>query len=589
MISKFRNPILGGFYPDPSICRAGDDFYLVNSTFAYFPGIPVFHSRDLRRWKQIGNAISRPGQLCYDGHRISEGLFAPTIRYNRGLFYILCTLIRTGGNFIITAQDPAGPWSDPVWLNGADGIDPSIFFDCMRRVRSTLRQIPYQNNTPWGVDCMRGVHTPGMYPETNTLPKQPTLGLVDDDGKVWYTGTHPAPEGEAYPGNYEIYIQEMDLAELEKGKNPLIGTSHGIWRGALRNAIWPEGPHIYRINGWYYLLYAEGGTSRDHAVCVARSKNIRGPWEGKPGNPILTHRYLGKNAEIVNAGHADLVDDTLGNWWMVLLASRPFNEVCPLGRETFMVPVVWEDDWPRVASDSGLIENEFSLPNLKTGDADGIVWNDTHSCDHFNGQLPFHWLMLRMPVDAQNAALSLVARPGALRLFTKAATMRGREHPAFAGRRLQHKNWTFMAALEFNPQKACESAGIILLQSEDFQYRLELYAASSIAEAELSLRLVRASGKADEIIANREWGEAAQSPGNPLILAARCEEMELSFFYGKDQYSLECFANGLDARILSTEYAGGFTGTLAGVFATGNGTDTPNYADVIWAMLVGSL
>jgi alpha-N-arabinofuranosidase len=464
------------------------------------------------------------------------------------MFYILCTLIRTGGNFIISAQDPAGPWSDPVWLKGADGIDPSIFFV--------------------------------------------------NDGKVWYTGTHPAPEGEAYPGNYEIYIQEMDASllsgsSLQAGKTQtggtslLLGEKHGIWRGALRNAIWPEGPHIYKINGWYVLLHAEGGTSRDHAVCVARAKNIRGPWEGKPGNPILTHRYLGKNAEIVNVGHADLVDDPLGNWWMVLLASRPFSEVCPLGRETFMVPLVWEDDWPRVASGSGLVEKEFSLPSLGGDNTDEAVWNDTHSCDHFNAQLPLHWLTLRMPVDVQDEALSLVARPGALRLFTKAATMRGREHPAFAGRRVRHKNWTFMAALEFNPQQTCESAGIILLQSEDFQYRLELYAGSAATEAELSLRLIRATGKADEIVVSGNWSEAAQSPSGPLILAARCEEMKLSFFYGKDQYSLECFANGLDARILSTEYAGGFTGLVAGVFASGNGTNTGNYADVLWAEYQG--
>jgi alpha-N-arabinofuranosidase len=320
-------------------------------------------------------------------------------------------------------------------------------------------------------------------------------------------------------------------------------------------------------------------------VCIARSKNMRGPWEGKPGNPILTHRYLGRNAEIVNVGHADLVDDTLGNWWMVLLASRPFNEVCPLGRETFMVPVVWEDGWPRAASSSGLVEKEFPLPNLNGDEADDIVRDNESSRDHFNGQLPLHWLILRMPVDEKDSALSLVTRPGALRLFTKAVTMRGVGHPAFAGRRLQHKNWTFMAALEFNPKHSCESAGIILLQSEDFQYRLELYAASTAGEAKISLRLIRAAGKEDEIIANREWNEAA--PDGPLILAAKCEEMELSFFYGKDQSSLECFANGLDARILSTEYAGGFTGTLAGVFATGNGTDTANYADVIWTMYSG--
>jgi len=550
MARTYRNPILSGFYPDPSICRVEDDFYLVTSTFAYFPGIPVFHSRDLCHWKQIGSAIHRPGQLCFDGHGISRGLFAPTIRHNRGFFYILCTLIDSGGNFIITAENPAGPWSDPVWLSGAEGIDPSIFFD--------------------------------------------------DDGKAWYTGTRPAPEGEAYPGNYEIYIQQIDLSLLAAKKNPLIGESAGIWRGALRGCIWPEGPHIYKINGWYYLLHAEGGTGLDHAVCVARAKNISGPWEGKPSNPVVTHRHLGKTADIINTGHADLVDDTAGNWWMVLLASRPSHGVCPLGRETFMVPVIWEDQWPRVASKTGLIEEAFPLPDLpaySTGGqstaSDNIDWRVENSCDHFSPidncslKLPPHWLMLRMPVNEKDAALSLTDRAGALRLFTKAATMRGKDHPAFAGRRLRHKNWAFSAAMEFLPKTAGESAGIILLQSEDWQYRLELYlaepAAQSSRQRELALRLVRAAGKEDEILASGICVFAATETPGKLVLAACCEEMEINFFYGTDANSLKHFAEPVDGRILSTEYAGGFVGTLAGVFATGNGTDTGNYADVLWA------
>jgi len=533
---SFRNPILNGFYPDPSLCRVGGDFYLVNSTFAYFPGIPIFHSTDLRRWKQIGNAIDRPGQLCFDGHEISQGLFAPTIRYNRGTFYILCTLIHTGGNFIITARDPSGPWSDPVWLDGADGIDPSIFFD--------------DDGT-------------GPFP------------------RAWYTGTHPAPEGEAYPGNYEIYVQEMDLSLLEAGKNPLIGKSFGIWRGALRDAIWPEGPHLYRIGGWYYLLHAEGGTGPDHAVCVARARNVRGPWEGKKSNPVLTHRHLGKTAAIINAGHGDLFDDPAGNWWMALLASRPFGGVCPLGRETFMVPVYWEDGWPWVASKTGLIEDEFPLPDNDPGAVGALEWKGESACDHFDGKLssgtalPLHWLALRMPMREQDAAFSLTG--GALRLFTRAATMRGKEHPAFAGRRLGHKNWAFSAALEFTPKAPGESAGIILLQNEDWQYRFELFLAGS---GDTALRLIRAAGSADEeIVAS---GKAEKVP-RTVVLAARCEDMTLAFFYGKDQYNLKPFAGGVDGHILSAEFSGSFVGTLAGVFASGNGSDTGNYADVFWA------
>jgi len=525
MIHKYKNPILSGFYPDPSICRVDDAFYLVTSTFAYFPGIPVFRSYDLLNWEQIGNAIDRPGQLCFDGHGTSRGLFAPTIRHNKGAFYILCTLIDNGGNFIISAKDPAGPWSDPVFLPQADGIDPSIFFD--------------------------------------------------DDGKVWYTGTHPAPEGEAYPGNYEIYVQQLDLSLFAAGKNPLLGESHGIWRGAMRNVIWPEGPHIYKIGGWYYLLHAEGGTSIDHAVCIARAKNIFGPWEGKKSNPILTHRHLGKEAQIVNVGHADIVDDVEGNWWMVLLASRPFSGVCPLGRETFMVPIVWEDDWPRVCTKSGLVENEGSLPCFaKNIDAFGF---GEFSCDHFNGKLPINWLVLRMPVNEKDALFNLKSRSGALRLFTKAPTMREKKHPAFAGRRLRDENWAFCAAFEFSPSKGNESAGIILLQSENYQYRLEVRG-NGTGSIPL-LRLVKAAGKEDEVVMESECHELVTN----FVLAARCQEMKLSFFYGKDQYSLKQFAAEQDARILSTEISGGFVGTVAGVFASGNGKDTENFADVFWA------
>jgi alpha-N-arabinofuranosidase len=434
-------------------------------------------------------------------------------------------LINTGGNFIITAKDPAGPWSDPVWLSGADGIDPSIFFD--------------------------------------------------DDGKVWYCGTHPAPEGEAYPGNYEIYIREIDIPLLEKGKNPLLGENIGIWRGALRNVIWPEGPHIYKKDGSYYLLHAEGGTGLDHAVCVARAKNIQGTWEGKKSNPVLTHRHLGKRAEIINVGHADIVDDKNENWWMVLLASRPFDGVCPLGRETFMVPIYWEDGWPYIGTKSGLVENEISVPCLTDEKADS-EWDAENPCDHFTDKLPLHWLTLRMPVNEKDASFSLNARNGALRLFTKAAAMREKKHPSFAGRRIRHKNWAFSAEIEFSPKTKNESAGIILLQSEDFQYRFEL---CLNPDGGLVRRVIRAAGKEDEIIAEEDFPESEA----PRIFAAQCEEMKIAFFYGKDQYSMKLFINGIDARILSTEYAGGFTGALAGVFASGNGKDTENYADVLWA------
>jgi len=523
---EYQNPILSGFYPDPSICRAGEDFYLVTSTFAYFPGIPVFHSKDLANWEQIGNVIDRPGQLCYDGHQISQGLFAPTIRYNNGTFYILCTLIKNGGNFIITAKDPKGPWSDPVWLTDADGIDPSIFFD--------------------------------------------------DDGKVWYCGTHPAPEGEAFSGNYEIYIQEMDLEKIKDGINPLTGKSTGIWRGALLNAIWPEGPHIYKINGQYYLLHAEGGTGLDHAVCIARAKDIKGPWEGKKSNPLVTHRHLGKRAKIINVGHADLIDDTNGNWWMVLLASRQFDGVCPLGRETFLIPIFWENDWPFIATESGLIEE-----NTHVKKESFIDTKEDQFLEKGEGKLPLHWLTLRMPVNKNDAAFCLQSRSNALRLFTKSASMRDKEHCAFAGRRIRHKNWEFTASIEFTPKTKDEAAGIIILQSEDYQYRIEI--CSNLQNGSL-VRLIKASGKEDEIIASKELNSQ-----KALFLKAQCIDMKISFYFENDKKTEEELSSCQDARILSTEYAGGFVGSLAGVFASGNGTDTGNFADVLFVEYKGLL
>ncbi|HHE72603.1 MAG TPA: glycoside hydrolase family 43 protein, partial [Chloroflexi bacterium] len=287
MPQTFRNPILSGFYPDPSICRVGDDYYLVNSSFEYFPGLPIFHSRDLVHWRQIGHVLDRPEQLNLDGVRPSGGLYAPTIRYHAGTFYVTNTLVDgpgPKGNFIVTATDPAGPWSEPVWLDDAPGIDPSLFFD--------------------------------------------------EDGRVWYVGNRHAFEGH-YPGHCEIWLQELDLENMT-----LVGERYLLWDGALKGAVYAEGPHLYRVNDHYYLMIAEGGTGHDHAVTIARSDSITGPYYPNPRNPILTHRHLGQDYPIVGTGHADLVETQYGEWWMVALAMRPYDGYFyNLGRETFLIPV----------------------------------------------------------------------------------------------------------------------------------------------------------------------------------------------------------------------------------------------------------
>ncbi len=492
----YSNPILPGYSPDPSICRAGEDFYLVTSTFAYFPGLPVYHSRDLVNWKIVGHALDRPSQLPLEGAQVSQGLFAPTIRCHKGVFYVICTNVSGGGNFIVTAKDPAGPWSEPHWLADAPGIDPSLFFD--------------------------------------------------DDGRAWYCGTRPAPEGERYQGNWEVWLRELDLTTMS-----LKGEARGLWRGALRECIWPEGPHIYKKDGWYYLMAAEGGTCLDHAISIARSRSLEGPFVGKSANPIVTHRHLGKNCPVINVGHGDLVDDPTGKWWMVLLASRPNDGACNLGRETFLVPVEWEDEWPLPCPGSGRIDGPFRAPDLKSFDAGVLLGRD----DFERASLDPEWMSLRRPASA---FASLAERPGWLRLRASASTLREKGEVSYIGRRQRHMSFSIRTVMEFSPTDAGDAAGLVLFQSEDFQYRLELGHSDQGTE----LRLVAAEGGPDRILARRPYS------GSSVILEARAEGQNISFSAGKDPEKLEMLASGIDGRILSTERAGGFVGTTLGIFAT---------------------
>ena len=254
--TRFRNPILPGSHPDPSVCRVGPDYYLVTSTFEWFPGLPVFHSRDLVHWRPLGHVLDRPDQLPLDGVRPSGGLYAPTIRHSGRTFYVVCTLVDgTGaeGNFVVTATDPAGPWSAPHWLGETGSFDPSLFFDA--------------------------------------------------DGRAWFHAARPTDSD----GHTEIWLREFDPAGPT-----LTGPEHVLWDGALKGTVWVEAPHLYRIGDFYHLVVAEGGTALDHAVTVARARRVTGPYEGNPRNPILTHRHLGVDHPILGTGHADLVATTAG-------------------------------------------------------------------------------------------------------------------------------------------------------------------------------------------------------------------------------------------------------------------------------------
>lgn len=277
--ARFHNPIIPGFHPDPSICRVGEDYFLVNSSFAYFPGVPLFHSRDLVHWQQIGHCLTRPSQLPLSHSGPSGGIFAPTIRYHQGRFYMVTTNISGGGNFFVTAADPFGEWSEPVWL-AQGGIDPSLFF-----------------------------HQERAYLTSTGVPEE----------------GDPAGQGQG------ILQSEIDLAS-----GSLLSRPRLIWRGT--GGAFPEGPHLYQLGRYFYLMVAEGGTEYGHSEVIARSDSPWGPWESCPHNPILTHR--GQRSPIQALGHADLVEAQDGSWWMVCLGIRPvFPNAHHLGRETFLAPV----------------------------------------------------------------------------------------------------------------------------------------------------------------------------------------------------------------------------------------------------------
>lgn len=518
MSETFRNPILSGFYPDPSICRVGEEYYMVTSTFEYFPGLPLFHSRDLVHWRQIGHVLDRPSQLDLDGIRPSGGLYAPTIRYAKGTFYVINTLVdgkTKAGNFIVTATDPAGPWSEPYWLDAAPGIDSSLFFD----------------------------------------DDEPTSGA----GRVWYCGNRMAANSQ-FEGHTEIYLQELNLTLMQ-----LVGEPKVIWDGAVRGAVWSEAPHIYKINGMYYLLTAEGGTAHHHAVVVARSESILGPYLGNRGNPILTHRHLGLDYPIVGTGHADLVQTQAGEWWMVMLAMRPYGGYFyNLGRETFLAPVRWEEGWPIVSPGTGRVEAAYLVPDLPKHE-----WPVHPTRDDFDAlTLAYEWNFLRTP---REEFWSLRERPGFLTLHLRPQRLSEWANPSFVGRRQQHIHFEAQTAVEFSPQNSHECAGVVLMQNNNFHFRFVVTQGD-----EPIIQLIKRIQGEEEILFQQPF-----RPGQ-FFLKVVGHEQDYSFYAATEADKWQTIAKGVDGRILSTPVAGGFVGAYMGLYASSNGQPSTNRAYFDW-------
>jgi len=497
----FNNPILPGFYPDPSICRVGDDYYLATSSFEYFPGVPIFHSRDLVHWEQLGHALTRPSQLELTGAKSSQGIFAPTLREHAGLFYLVTTNVSGGGSFYVTARDPRGPWSDPIWLREPDfTMDPSLFFD--------------------------------------------------DDGRVYYTRHGGGRNGGAYQ------------AELSPGTGQLLGAARQIWAGT--GDIWPEGPHLYKIGGKYYLLLSEGGTSVGHKLTIARSASPFGPFEPYANNPILTHSNRPKEP-IQAAGHGDLVQAADGRWWIVFLGIRRWDgQHHHLGRETFLAPLSWNaEGWPVINAGQpiGLEMDSAGLPAPQP-------WPAPPARDDFDAAEPgLVWNFLRNPAPG---SWSLSERAGYLRLHGSGASLDVVSAPAFLGRRQQHLRSRASTSLEFVPQSAAERAGLTLRANEDNHHDLLVTRVGSERRVQLWTRIL---GK------STLRAERAAAEG-PLTLTAEAfpDRYQLSFGDAGGQHEL----GSAPTAALSSESAGGFTGVYFGLFAsTASGRAMPA-ADFDW-------
>ena len=502
------NPIMPGFYPDPSICAVGEDYYLVNSSFAYFPGLPLMHSKDLVHFEQIGNVLDRPSQLPLENAGHSQGLFAPTIRYHEGTFYVICTNVSHGGNFVVTATNPEGPWSEPHYLEGADGIDPSLFFD--------------------------------------------------EDGKCYYIGTHPNPDGVKYNGDWFIYIQEVDTVNWK-----MVGDKYNVWNGALKGVHWPEGPHLYKIGEYYYILHAEGGTGPEHAVSVARSKEVFGPYENNFCNPILTHRHLGQQYPIKYVGHADLIQTPKGEWFLTMLAVRPKECYTTMGRETFLAKVTWENDWPVVNPGVGILTDivDVDLPEwIPEEDPDSYTCRTGHkTCVPGSSrtydftdrkELGDEFMTLRAPLGDR---AQLVPGQG-LRLAYGKEPLTSQGVPSFVCIRQQHHVFTVAASMKAEKLPENGAAGLVLLQSNLYHLKVEI--AGSQAQ------LVLCENGEDKVLDHISF------VGSDLTLGICVKDLAATGFI-QDAEGRKEFGVSADVRNLSTEVAGGFVGCCTGVYAVG--------------------
>jgi len=512
-----RNPILRGFNPDPSIVRVGDDYYIATSTFEWYPGVQIHHSRDLVNWRLAGRPLNRASQLNMLGAPDSCGVWAPCLTYAHGLFWLVYTDVKRFGrsssgaatgsaslrdfhNYLVTSPSIDGPWSDPVHLNSS-GFDPSLFHDDDGR--------SYLLNQLWD-------HRPG---------------------------------GTRFAG---IVLQEYSHDE-----GRLVGARENIFNGTAHGLT--EAPHLYRRGGYYYLLTAEGGTGWQHGVTMARSRALRGPYELHPDVTILSARHR-PDSPLQRAGHADLVETLDGQTWMVYLCGRPLRNrgACTLGRETAIQPMVWGDDgWLRTRDGNGLPALQVEAPPLTPHPFPTAPVRE----DFDTPDLPvdFQWLRTPWPDEI----FSLSARPGHLRLFGR-ESIGSQFRQALVARRQGAHCYSAATVIEFAPEHYQQMAGLVCYYgAAKFHY---LYLSH---DEDLGTHLRVMSSLPNHVQSDAFTAPVPVPPGVPVELRVEVDEERLLFAYRLPEGAWQWLPQQFDASILSDEASApgqpGFTGAFVGV------------------------
>ena len=481
---KYSNPILPGFFPDPSICKHEDTYYMVNSTFQYFPGVTLSESKDLINWKQIGCVLTRESQLPLMSAGDSGGIFAPTIRCNEGRFYMVTTNVSSLGNFYVWTDDIHGEWSDPIQVE-QDGIDPSFYFE---------------------------------------------------DGICYFMSN-----GTDDDGNGGIVQCEIDIKTGKK-----LTKSKCIWKG--NGGRYLEGPHLYKINGTYYLLAAEGGTEYGHMIILAKGETPYGPFESAPNNPILTNRNLG-GYEIQGCGHGDLIEDADGNWWMVHLAFRQIDRwrmYHTIGRETYLVPVSFDKDgWITVGEDGTTrleVETDRIPDTVKQVKRTNYTFEDT--------ALGVEWSLIRNACRSDYELLndSFSLKGNQSRLSDDMAS------PTFIGIRQYEMTGTISCTVEVADQEA----GITLYMDHSHHYDL------AVQRTELGMNVIKRI-RIGDVETIQECVHIKEENNLPVKLQIICSPQAYSFKAVCKEKEYEFGQN--QSKYLSTEVAEGFTGVLIGLYA----------------------